>query len=168
MPTTSTLLLPYPAPSAVPDVPLDMQALADRLETLLAGAWSTYTPTTTNTTIGNGTLRAAYKQLGKTVWGQIDLTWGSTTSALSTITFSPPVTPLTTSLAAGGRAIGSALMYDSSAGTAAKKAGTAFLLNSTSILVMSANDTTPLVTNAAPWTWATGDSLSLAFQYEAA
>lgn len=34
MPTTPTLLLPYPAPADPADVPLDMQELADRIETV--------------------------------------------------------------------------------------------------------------------------------------
>lgn len=38
MPTTTNSLLPYPALSAAPNVPADIQALADRLEVLLAAA----------------------------------------------------------------------------------------------------------------------------------
>jgi hypothetical protein len=36
MPTTATYLLPYPSLTDAPNVPADMQALADRLEVLLA------------------------------------------------------------------------------------------------------------------------------------
>lgn len=38
MPTTPVLLLPYPAPTATPDVPYDMQQLAETVETKLSPA----------------------------------------------------------------------------------------------------------------------------------
>lgn len=43
MPTTPALLLPYPAPTASPDVPYDLQRLAERVETVLISAWTTLT-----------------------------------------------------------------------------------------------------------------------------
>lgn len=35
MPTTPTLALPYPAPTATPDVPYDLQQLAEKVESIL-------------------------------------------------------------------------------------------------------------------------------------
>jgi hypothetical protein len=60
-------------------------------------AWQTYTPTwtatTTNPTLGNGTLTGAYKQIGKTVFVRVKLSWGSTTTGGSgDWRFSLPVT----------------------------------------------------------------------------
>ena len=60
-------------------------------------AWTTYTPTwtaaTTNPTLGNGTLTGAYKQIGKTVFVRVKLSWGSTTTGGSgDWRFSLPVT----------------------------------------------------------------------------
>lgn len=55
-------------------------------------AWSTYTPTVGNVTLGNGTVTARYKQIGKTIHLEILLIFGSTSSVSSTINFSLPVT----------------------------------------------------------------------------
>ena len=48
------------------------------------GAWTTYTPTwtasTTNPTIGNGTLQGRYIELGSAVFGEIRIVAGSTTN----------------------------------------------------------------------------------------
>lgn len=50
----------------------------------LETAWTAYTPSwtasTTNPTLGNGTLTGYYKQIGKTVFVRVKLDWGSTTS----------------------------------------------------------------------------------------
>lgn len=46
----------------------------------LAGLWSTWTPTWTNLTAGNGTVVARYTQIGKTIHYHLQFTWGSTTS----------------------------------------------------------------------------------------
>jgi hypothetical protein len=62
-------------------------------------AWTAWTPTwgvisSGSNTLGNGTLVAAYVQIGKTVHFRIALTWGSTTSSTGVDwKFSPPVTP---------------------------------------------------------------------------
>ena len=49
-----------------------------------SGAWTTYTPTwtasTTNPTIGNGTLEGRYIELGSAVFGEIRIVAGSTTN----------------------------------------------------------------------------------------
>jgi hypothetical protein len=49
-----------------------------------AGAWTTYTPTwtasTTNPTIGNGTLEGRYIELGSAVFGEVRIVAGSTTN----------------------------------------------------------------------------------------
>ena len=39
MPTTPTWSFPYPAPSSAPDVPYDIQQLAEAVEARLKGAW---------------------------------------------------------------------------------------------------------------------------------
>jgi hypothetical protein len=52
--------------------------------TFSTGAWTTYTPTwtasTTNPTIGNGTLQGRYIELGSAVFGEVRIVAGSTTS----------------------------------------------------------------------------------------
>jgi hypothetical protein len=46
----------------------------------ISGAWTAYTPTATNFTVGNGTLTGKYVQIGKTVCVRINFTAGSTSS----------------------------------------------------------------------------------------
>ncbi len=45
-----------------------------------AGTYTTYTPTFTNFTLGNGTATGRYVQIGKTVFVEIKVTLGSTSS----------------------------------------------------------------------------------------
>lgn len=58
-------------------------------------AWDSWTPTLTNLTIGNGTVTARYKQIGKTVFYRLVITLGSTSSMGTGPTFTLPVTPKT-------------------------------------------------------------------------
>ena len=61
------------------------------------GTFSSYTPTWTNLTVGNGTLSVArYTQIGKLVYGLVRLGFGSTTSISGNIQLTLPVAPNTT------------------------------------------------------------------------
>lgn len=100
--------------------------------------WTSYSPawtaTTTNPTLGNGTLTGAYQELGRTVNVRIVLTVGSTTSAGTGVySFSLPFAPKLNSLL-------SAMFVDASA------AGQRY------------PSTTQMVTNTA-----TGDNMRIAF-----
>lgn len=54
-------------------------------------SWSSYTPTFTNFTLGNGTLSAQYFRVGKTVHLNVQVTLGSTSSVTGLITCSLPI-----------------------------------------------------------------------------
>jgi hypothetical protein len=54
------------------------------------GAWTTYTPTTTGYTIGNGTQEWRYLTLGKVVFVYGSVKFGSTTSMTGALTFTLP------------------------------------------------------------------------------
>jgi hypothetical protein len=57
------------------------------------GAWSSWTPTVVNMTVGNGTVTAKYTQIGKIVHWRVKVVTGSTTSYTATnATFTLPVT----------------------------------------------------------------------------
>lgn len=56
------------------------------------GEWTTYTPTTTNITLGNGSLTARYSVIGKTVHFYIVFTLGSTSAMGSDPIFTMPFT----------------------------------------------------------------------------
>jgi len=74
----------------------DINASADIAQTKIAGmgAWSSWTPTLGNLTLGSGsTATYKYNQVGKTVNFSIDITFAGTSSGNgSTITFTLPVT----------------------------------------------------------------------------
>jgi hypothetical protein len=119
--------------------------------------WTSYTPTWTTGTVGNGTLVGRYLQAGSLCHFSVRLTFGSTTTSSSTgWTFSLPVT---------------------SAGDAA---ASAFILNSgvtnyTGVAKITAAATNfNIVTHASafaigytePFTWGTGDYLIVSGTYE--
>lgn len=54
-------------------------------------AWTSYTPTWTAFTVGNGTVNAKFQQVGKTVNFKIDVIAGSTTAATASVVVSLPV-----------------------------------------------------------------------------
>lgn len=53
--------------------------------------WSTYTPTFTNFTLGNGTVTAKYYRVGRTTTVSVNVTLGTTSAVTGVITFSLPV-----------------------------------------------------------------------------
>jgi len=66
------------------------------------GAWSSWTPTVANMTVGNGSVTAKYTQIGKTVHWRATVVTGSTTSYTSTnATFTLPVTAAARSTGVG-------------------------------------------------------------------
>ncbi len=87
MPTTTNANLPYPSLTDAPNGPLQMQALANALDTKVSSgaAWLSFTPSwgaaTVSPALGNGTLIGRYTKQGRDVTFQIILTIGSTTNA---------------------------------------------------------------------------------------
>lgn len=134
-------------------------------------AWTSYTPTFTNVTVGNGTLVAKYQQIGKTVRARISLVFGSTTAVSGDIQFTLPVTAASYAGTANVTQIGVGQMYDVSAvrvyqGTVSMNTTTAAVLRAQaadlSFLYFF------LCSSTVPFTWATGDEIGLTFTYEAA
>ncbi len=56
-------------------------------------AWTAYTPSVANLTLGNGTLEGAYLKVGRLVVARAKLTLGSTTTIGNTPALSLPITP---------------------------------------------------------------------------
>jgi hypothetical protein len=127
-------------------------------------AWTSYTPSLTALTLGNGTLTAKYQQIGKTIIASIYLLWGSTTSASGQWFISLPFANSTVN----DTPIGSARFLDS--GTQ-NYVGVA-LVSSTRIAptILNVAGTYPTfttVTQTVPYTWATNDVLATVVVYEA-
>lgn len=59
-------------------------------DVIIPGAWTSYSPTFTNLTLGNGAITAHYMLLGKSLFLKIALVYGSTTSTAGAVTVSIP------------------------------------------------------------------------------
>lgn len=131
-------------------------------------SWAAYTPTFTNMTLGNGTITFRYSQVGKTVFVQGDVVFGSTTSISGIPVISLPVTA--SSQTAGSTQLGGAYAED------AGVTGYALMIrlnNTTSVNVLAFGAggtwlTTAPVSSTIPFTWGTNDLFRFTITYEAA
>jgi hypothetical protein len=125
-------------------------------------AWTSYTPTLTNITLGNGTMIARYKQIGKTVHLFFKFTLGSTSAISGTPTFTLPVNSVNESISmAYIQDVGTMNYY--AVVTLTSTAG-AFYLQTTS----STYSQYGAITSTVPMTWTTTDFLYTSITYEAA
>lgn len=128
-------------------------------------AWAAYTPTwlgsSTNPSLGNGSIDAAYTHIGKITFFRIRVTFGSTTNPGSGFwTFSLPAT-------ANGQvqdAIGQGNSFDTSA--PARAGSTAVLASAGQVTAL--DDAGNRIGASTPFTWANGDTISISGTYEAA
>jgi hypothetical protein len=134
------------------------------------GAWTTWTPTFTNFTLGNGTVIAYYKQYGKLVVGQIRVVLGSTSSVTGIISISIPITH--SNNYASNPDVGFGRNLDDNLGTAYRSFVDIDLTNDRfrifSDNVASTYATLGGVSGTIPFTWTTSDAFSFSFAYEAA
>ena len=136
---------------------------------MLGDAWATFTSTwsgsTTNPVLGNGTQTAEARQINKAIDFAIVITAGSTT------TFGTGQWRLTLPVAARRRAVFDVYYFDSSAGTTFR--GIMEVAAGATLATISCEPTTAAAayrnTNLNnPFAWATGDILSVRGSYEAA
>jgi hypothetical protein len=125
------------------------------------GAWTSWTPTFSNFTIGSGTVSGRYTQIGKTVIFTLEVTLSSSTMG-SIPTFTLPVTSRTykTSFM-----VGSGQIEDVSV------AGYPLIAkwNSTTVARLLYRTTVDAnITSSAPMSWGNTDNFSLTGTYEAA
>jgi hypothetical protein len=148
-----------------PNPPFAVSANSAAVANLIAddvdAAATSYTPTWTNGSIGNGTLTGSYLQIGDLVVVWIYMLAGGTTTfgAGSAWTFSLPVTAASANLG-----VGSALIQDT---------GTAFFVGTVSMattttITIHTNNAASAVINNVPHAWASTDLLKLVFAYPAA
>ena len=132
------------------------------------GEWIDYTPTWTNLTVGNAVQDFRYIKVNKFICVVGVITLGSTSSITSTLSFTLPQTAVT--YASANERLGIGVFEDS--GTDAYDAWV--LYSSTTVArlrVPLANGTyinTTAVSSTVPFTWTTGDRISVNFIYEAA
>lgn len=139
-------------------LPSDFSSLA-----ALTAAWTDYTPTWTassvNPAIVNGSIAAHYVQGGKLVHTKGVINMGSST------TFGTGYWILTLPVAAtlGGKNNGSCTLHDSSTPTNDRAGGIEFLSSTTFRMVANGR-----LDATTPFTWASGDQLTWDLFYEAA
>ena len=132
---------------------------------ILSQAWTAWTPSWGNLSVGNGTLVARYTRIGKTVLFEVKLTFGSTTSISGTVTFSFPVTAyFTASLILGACRL-------SNTGTASTDGKVILSSNTTGTLYVNNTDSAYLgitaLSSSVPHTWAETDVIGFTGFYEA-
>jgi hypothetical protein len=128
------------------------------------GGWTAYTPTRNAITVGNGTETARYCKIGKTVIVQYSLVLGSTSSIGSDAGITAPITPIT-------KPTGSVLFLD--AGTSGYHGQFDYFSVGNTMYFTVGNATGTYVvqnylTATIPFTWGTGDSITLTTSYEVA
>jgi hypothetical protein len=130
-------------------------------------AWTSYTPTLTNMTLGNGTVTAKYAKLGKIVHLRITFTLGSTSAMGTGPAFSLP--PSMTVAAGQAYPNGTLSILDS--GTAGYTGTIEIISTNLQCWLTTVNATYPTFANIAagqPMVWTTNDVLSVTAIYEVA
>ena len=130
------------------------------------GGWTTWTPSYTRLTIGNGTVTARYQQIGKTVNFYWSLVWGSTTSVTNFPTLSAPITPSITTVDYG---VGAGILRDA---TGLDYQINSQISNGVIYLSLARADGGFLyyyqLDNTTPVTWTTSDRWTVTGTYEVA
>jgi hypothetical protein len=127
----------------------------------MTGAWTVWTPTWTNLTVGNGLITARYRRIGKTVHFALVFTFGSTSSISGAVSVSLPATAQNASLIHARF-----IMVDQ---------GTAFVagnvLPNTTTSISLADATVAALANVTatvPFTWTTNDVMYISGFFEEA
>lgn len=143
----------------------DLDAILDQIE-LSASSWSTWTPTLTNITQGNGTVVARYKQVGSTIDYRFKFTLGTTSAVGTSPRFSLPVAPLGSYVQFHDQ-LGVVDMADT--GTANRRGVVFVVTGSTAeIYNLSTTGVVTVTTATVPHTWATTDVIVCSGRYESA
>ena len=130
-----------------------------------ADAYTSYTPTITGVTQGNGTITGKSMRVGKMCHAEVVLVFGSTTVMVGPVGISLPFTsttsvqnPALVTLLDTGTAVMPALAFAD--GTGAYRI--------TAIDTSGSNATERAITSTVPFTWATGDRINFSVIYEVA
>lgn len=128
----------------------------DDIATALTSAWSTWVPTLTSLTQGNGTVVARYRRLNKTLDWHFKFLLGSTSVVGSDPTFTLPATPASTY--ATGEMLTICTLLDS--GTAFKQGIVDRQAGAVVRPMWLSAGATVSITATVPHTWTTGDFIA--------
>lgn len=130
----------------------------------LGAAWTSYTPTLTGFTLGNGTISGRYMQVGKKVEFSAVFTFGSTSAAASAApTLTLPVNALTANFGDF-----TALFVDASPGDIYFAVGYQAAAGTIGCYISGTSGKATAPTTTTPFTWTTSDSIYVRGTYEAA
>jgi hypothetical protein len=148
---------------------LDIHNGTAHIPAVSTGAWVPYTPTLGNMTQGNGTINAAYSQIGKTINVRFRFVLGSTSSISASggksvslpFAFAPSIFSQFDIVGTGSANFpGSGLV-----------APLVFTSNTVLLTVVTVGGTysgLADITNTIPFTWGSGNTLTFTMTYEAA
>lgn len=129
----------------------------------LVGGWTTYSPTWTNLTIGNGTVSAKRAIVNDTVFWRIVVVFGSTSAISGSVSVT---TPTNNTAAATALELANGVLYDSSSGqTYPMKVLTT---GPTTGILFTAASPMSGISATVPFTWAVGDQIGIVGVYEKA
>jgi hypothetical protein len=143
--------------------------IADSAETTglrWGGGWTTFTPSITGVTVGNGTTTARYAQIGKTVFVEFNFTLGSTSAITGTPSFALPVSASLLGYTFDGKGTLGDFGTASYLGNVNLQPGNRAYFSATS--TSGATGVELNISSTVPFTWTTSDYLSARFTYEAA
>lgn len=131
-------------------------------------AYSSWTPTWTNLTIGNATVVGKYIQIGKTVIAHLSVILGGTSAVTGAVSFTLPITA--SAAYTGGDPLGYGNIFDS--GTAIFQAAVLWGSATTCSLEVWGSAGTyvndVVISNTVPMAWTNGDRIGITLHYEAA
>lgn len=160
---------------AGPGIDIDDSGPTAVISARSAAAWVSYTPTTVNFGLGNGTNASRYLLVGKTLDVVVAFKFGTTsTYGASPWRVSLPagaVPFFDTLFISSGHSRGWASLYDDSAATQKYWQGQVFILNGTATPLgvrfgSATTGTNTEVSSTVPFTWATGDELIMRARFE--
>ena len=131
-----------------------------------AGAWTTWTPTHTNITIGNGTVTSKYAQVGKVVFFEYNLQWGSTTSITGGgPSFTLPVAASSNNFFYNGNILDAGITNYAGASDVSAGGNTSYFKFVRASGTYAQGES---ITSTTPMTWGTGDVFTVAGNYQVA
>lgn len=145
------------------------KALADATVGKLGAAWSSFSPSWTSLTVGDGTNTGYYMQIGKTIFFRIHFVFGTTSAVSDDARVDLPVTSVDYG-SANLFSIGIIAFNDADGGSSWGVAR----WSSTTVCKPGVHTTgstylgVSSLSSSVPFTWATGDELNITGCYEAA
>jgi hypothetical protein len=130
------------------------------------GAWTTWTPTHGNITIGNGTVTARYCQIGKTLFFSYNLQFGTTTSITGGgPSFTLPVAAVSNGFFFNGNILDAGVTNYAGASDVSAGGNTSYYKFVRASGTYAQGES---ITSTTPMTWGNGDVFTVSGSYEVA